>query len=53
LRARENRWPASVNPTLRVVRMKSAAPTRASSARTAWRSGLMAVKNSDDKERMS
>ena len=35
--ARErNRAPASVRPTLRVVRMKSAAPTRASSARTAW-----------------
>ncbi len=30
------RSPASVRPTLRVVRMKSAAPTRASSARTAW-----------------
>ena len=27
---------ASVRPTLRVVRMKSAAPTRASIARTAW-----------------
>jgi len=35
--ARErNRCPASVMPTLRVVRMKSAAPTRASSVRTAW-----------------
>ena len=34
--ARErNRSPASVSPTLRVVRMKRAAPTRASSARTA------------------
>src|SRR5919109_4531877 len=31
-----NRSPASVRPTLRVVRMKSAAPTRASNARTAW-----------------
>jgi hypothetical protein len=28
--------PASVRPTLRVVRMNSAAPTRASSGRTAW-----------------
>src|SRR4030088_977508 len=31
-----NRSPASVRPTLRVVRMKSAAPMRASRARTAW-----------------
>src|SRR5437763_398905 len=34
--AREgNRAPASVRPTLRLVRMKSIAPTRASSVRTA------------------
>jgi hypothetical protein len=33
---KRNRSPASVNPTLRVVRMKSVAPTRASRARTAW-----------------
>ncbi len=33
--ARKNLSPASVRPTLRVVRMKSAAPTRASSVRTA------------------
>jgi len=31
----KKRSPASVRPTLRVVRMNSAAPTRASSARTA------------------
>ena len=31
-----NRAPSSVRPTLRVVRMKSAVPMRASSARTAW-----------------
>jgi hypothetical protein len=35
--AREmNRSPASVRPTLRVVQINSAAPIRASSARTAW-----------------
>lgn len=31
-----NRSPASVSPTLRVVRANSAAPMRASSVRTAW-----------------
>jgi len=31
-----NRSPASVRPTLRVVRMNSAAPIRASSVRIAW-----------------
>jgi hypothetical protein len=31
-----NRSPASVRPTLRVVRRKSAAPTRPLSTRTAW-----------------
>src|SRR5205085_996916 len=35
--ARErNRSPASVRPTLRVVRMNSTAPTRVSRVRTAW-----------------
>jgi hypothetical protein len=32
----KKRWPASVRPTLRVVRNRSATPTRDSRVRTAW-----------------